>query len=337
MSAPETVLLRRVRQADPAASLVQLAGDASRRRYWRLSHGDGRTRVVMDYGEPFDGETDDVRLARLFSEAGLPVAQVFETWPVEGCLVLEDLGDETLERVLEATTDPAERYVLLERAVALAAEIAERGTPVLKSSDRAAGPSLDTSRFVWEMDFFVEHYVGALWGHASPPPGVRDALHELAGLAAAAPQVMCHRDFHSRNILVRPDGQLAMVDIQDARWGPDAYDLASLLRDAYAEIDQAWITPLVERYLAELAVPPQPGAFRRRFELVAAQRMIKALGTFGYQVAVRGDSRYAPPIPRTLARLRDVLPALQDVPQVAERFGATGLLEIPPNLPEHAR
>jgi aminoglycoside/choline kinase family phosphotransferase len=231
------------------------------------------------------------------------------------------------------SADEAQQYAWLERAVDLAALIAERGTPVLKQSERAAGPSLDTSRFVWEMDFFVQHYVGALWRRTSPPPGVRDALHELAGLAAAAPQVLCHRDLHSRNILVRADGSLAMVDIQDARWGPDAYDLASLLRDAYADIDEAWIAPLVERFRGQLATLPPPAAFARRFELVAAQRMIKALGTFGYQLTVRDDPRYAPAIPRTLERLRLALPRLADVPQLAERFASTGLLELPPDLP----
>ena len=117
-----------------------------------------------------------------------------------------------------------------------------------------------------------------------------------------------------------------MVDIQDARWGPDSYDLASLLRDAYVELDERWIDPLVERYRSSLPEPPEPRAFRRRFDTVCAQRMIKALGTFGYQMSALGRRRYAAAIPRTQARLRRLLPGLDEARGVGELLAAIGLL-----------
>ena len=153
-----------------------------------------------------------------------------------------------------------------------AAEIANRGTPVLKDSERAEGPALDAERFRFEMDYFLEHYVRGLRGIENPPEELTGALHALADRAADTPRrVLCHRDYHSRNLMVAADGSLAMVDIQDARWGPDTYDLASLLHDGYIEFDEDWIDPLIDLYLSALDGPPAEG-FRTRLTRVSAQR-----------------------------------------------------------------
>ena len=98
-----------------------------------------------------------------------------------------------------------------------------------------------------------------------------------------------------------------MVDIQDARWGPDTYDIASLLRDAYVDLEEPEVERLLDAYVSRLA-PDSRSEIRRRFHLSAAQRMIKALGTFGYQISKLGRERYRDAIPRTLARLERLLP-----------------------------
>jgi hypothetical protein len=152
------------------------------------------------------------------------------------------------------------------------------------------------------MRFFLEHYVGSFLGR-SQSVGLREAVETLALKAAVHPRVLCHRDYHSRNIMVREDGSLAMVDIQDARWGPDTYDLASLLCDAYVDLGDREAAELFDIYLQHLPGSPDAPGLRQRFELVATQRMIKALGTFGYQIAVLGRERYRSAIPRTLERL----------------------------------
>ena len=169
-------------------------------------------------------------------------------------------------------------------------------------------------------------------------PALTPALFDLADRAAATPRVMCHRDYHCRNIMVLPDGTLAMVDIQDARWGPDTYDLASLLRDAYMDLDEELVVGLVERYRSALPDPPEPTAFRSRFDVVAAERMIKALGTFGYQIHVRGQARYRDAIPRTVKRLRHFLPEMEGGPALLELLDQAEALTLPPAAPpESAR
>jgi hypothetical protein len=309
--------------------IAPIATDASTREFFRLSLDGGETRVVMDYGGPFREEPSDVRLARVFRQAPLPVAEVLDVVPDPGLLVLQDLGRFTLEQVLLDTTGRATQALslsetgellrerLYREATRLAAAIAVSGTRALAASELATGPALDAERFRFEMDFFVEHFVRRYCGIDSVPPELGSRLQELAELAAETPaRVLCHRDYHSRNLIVRPDGSLAMVDIQDARWGPDTYDLASLLRDAYLDLDEELVERMIRLYSRHLPVLPDPLAFRRRFDRVAAQRMIKALGTFGYQICVRGRERYRDAIPRTLERLGRLLPRLEETADV---------------------
>ncbi len=134
---------------------------------------------------------------------------------------------------------------------------------------------------------------------------------------AAEPPVLCHRDYHSRNLMLN-EGQLYMIDFQDARMGPDTYDLVSLLRDSYVDLPEQTVEELVAYFLALKGAPDEPD-FRRRFNVMALQRNLKALGTFGYQTTARHNPVYIQYIPRTLryarrnlalprfARLREIL------------------------------
>jgi len=314
----------------PGSEAAPIVSGASIRRFYRVRTLEGPSLVLVDYGLPFEDETDDMRLGRVFREAGLPVAEIVDASAAVGCLLLEDLGDVSLaSAMVDAGRGKEAARHLLEQAVILAAQVAGRGTPVLARSDRKSGPALDAERFRFEMDFFLEHYAGGLRGCKSPPAELRDALYALADRAADTPRrVLCHRDFHGRNLMLPPGGGLAMVDIQDARWGPDTYDLASLLRDAYVDIDEAWIAPLVDLYRSALDEPPAEG-FGTRLDRVSAQRMIKALGTFGYQATVRHETRYRDAVTRTLHRLQGLLPAFAETRPLHALLTDAGLLEPP--------
>jgi len=332
MNAPREDVLRFVERRYAGASVERLAGDASYRVFYRVSPPGARSVVLMDYGAPFEGETDDVILGRIFRDAGLRVADLIELLPQHGILVLEDLGNLSLEAALRdprgprADAPPAD----LVRAVELAASVAERGTPVLAASERAAGPALDRERFRYEMDFYLEHFVAGLLAKGSAAETLRPELYRLADLAADSPRrVLCHRDFHSRNLMVLGDGELAMVDIQDARWGPDAYDLASILRDAYLDLDDEWLDTLVDHYLCATAdVDRDSQAFRRRFRIVAGQRMLKALGSFGWLTLTKGTGHYLDAIPRTLARLDRLLSSQDETRDLHWSLERSGLIKL---------
>jgi len=158
-------------------------------------------------------------------------------------------------------------------------------------------------------DVTLQAYRGA----ALTPAG-REALGvELLRIAeelAAEPRVFCHRDYHSRNLMLHA-GQLYIIDFQDARMGPDTYDLVSLLRDSYMDFSEREVDELIAFFLALRGVGAErggtgneAGVFRRRFDLMALQRNLKALGTFGFQAATRGNPVYIQYIPRTIAYVR---------------------------------
>jgi aminoglycoside/choline kinase family phosphotransferase len=98
-------------------------------------------------------------------------------------------------------------------------------------------------------------------------------------------------------------GSLYMIDFQDARLGPDTYDLVSLLRDSYVDITDRERDDLIAYFLA-LTGSTDPAEYARRFDLMAVQRNLKALGTFGFQSAARGNPVYIQYMPRTLHYLR---------------------------------
>jgi N-acetylmuramate 1-kinase len=126
---------------------------------------------------------------------------------------------------------------------------------------------------------------------------------ELAGEA----RVLCHRDYHSRNLMLH-EGRLYIIDFQDTRMGPDTYDLVSLLRDSYVDFTEPQVDELIAFFLAlrgiGVASSPDAAEFRRRFDLMALQRNLKALGTFGFQTATRNNPVYIQYIPRTLTYAR---------------------------------
>src|SRR5207245_7792741 len=151
----------------------------------------------------------------------------------------------------------------------------------------------------WELNFFAKHFVE---GYRASPFGAadRDALDaEWAAIVeelASEPRVLCHRDYHSRNLMLH-DASLYIIDFQDARLGPDTYDLVSLLRDSYVDINDRQLDDLIAYFLA-LTGATDDQEFRRRFDVMALQRNLKALGTFGYQTAVRRNPVYIQYIPR---------------------------------------
>jgi aminoglycoside/choline kinase family phosphotransferase len=118
--------------------------------------------------------------------------------------------------------------------------------------------------------------------------------------------VLCHRDYHSRNLMLHDD-RLFIIDFQDARLGPDTYDLSSLLRDSYVDLPWSVVDDLIAYFLALQGRSGEEEEYRARFDLMALQRNLKALGTFGYQTTSRGNPVYIQYIPRTLNYVRENL------------------------------
>jgi aminoglycoside/choline kinase family phosphotransferase len=290
-----------------AQAIVPLTGDASDRRYFRVLVRDATPIVLAVHAGPIDFATMPfVSIARLFREVPLPVPRILHHSNPLGILGLEDLGDVTLQAHLGAA-DAAEHAAVYRQAVGFIVKLQERGYELESEEYPSYRIAFDVDKLTWELEFFVKHYLLAYKG-ATPSDAERDALrHEWSQMVeelAAEPRVLCHRDYHSRNLMLH-DGSLYIIDFQDARMGPDTYDLVSLLRDSYVDLTPPQVDGLIAYFMAHKGGgPTDEHEFRRRFDLMALQRNLKALGTFGYMTTARSNTVYIQYIPRTVAYVK---------------------------------
>jgi N-acetylmuramate 1-kinase len=286
--------------------VVPLTGDASDRRYFRILLPDSPSIVLALNSSPFDvTKLPFVNVATLMAKMPVPIPAVLGHADDLGILALQDLGDVTLQAHLGAASR-AEHAALYRQAVALIATLQKRGAELASPEYLPYGISFDVEKLTWELGFFIKHFLEAYRG-VTLADDQRAALSEEFAIIvrelAAEPPVLCHRDYHSRNLMLH-ESQLYIIDFQDARMGPDTYDLVSLLRDSYVDLPEQTVDELIAYFLALKGVPGPDPAFRRRFDVMALQRNLKALGTFGYQTTARRNPVYIQYIPRTLRYVR---------------------------------
>jgi len=289
--------------------VVPLTGDASDRRYFRILMPNADSFVLAVHTAPFDyASLPFVNAAELFAAMPVPVPRVLGHAADLGVLALSDLGDVTLQAHLGADS-PATHSALYREAVSFIATFQRRGRELTNPKYGPYAIAFDVEKLTWEMDFFIKHFLEAYRGAVIAAPA-RDALRgELGKMVeelAAEPRVLCHRDYHSRNLMVH-GGTLHIIDFQDARMGPDTYDLVSLLRDSYVDLPERTVDELIAYFLALGGRAGDAALFRRRFDLMALQRNLKALGTFGYQTTTRRNTVYIQYMPRTLRYARENL------------------------------
>jgi aminoglycoside/choline kinase family phosphotransferase len=289
----------------PEHSVVTLTGDASTRRYFRVLPAAGESIVLALHEGPIEFTAlPFVEVGDLLRRMPLPVPAVIGHSDPLGILALEDLGDVTLQGHL-ADADSRERDGLYREAVEFIARLQRRGAELMSATYTPYRLAFDVEKLTWELDFFVQHFLEG-YRRARLSAAERGALagewKAIAEELAAEPRVLCHRDYHSRNLMVH-DGGLFVIDFQDARMGPDTYDLASLLRDSYVDIRGGELDARIADFLS-LSGGADAAEFRRRFDLMAVQRNIKALGTFGNQAAVCGNLSYIQYMPRTIRYIR---------------------------------
>ncbi len=308
--------------------IKEIAGDASTRRFYRVTRG-RKTAVLMVHPEPLTPAAPLFSNHRVMKSIGAPVPRLLESEPSKGLVLVEDLGDETLQKHLvdkraggrpaggrrtsgrPASGRPAggarAAVQLYRQACDLIVLFHENGAAALRPDDFAATSALDCDRFLFELDHFHRHFIRGC-RKLAPSEGdeavLRAFYSDLALRCDRLPRVYCHRDFQSRNLLVRR-GRLGLVDFQDARMGPYTYDAASLLRDSSLDLDERLVDEMLDRLCRRLDLPAEE--FRRDFDLMALERNIKDLGTFGYMATVRGRPEYLEYVPRTVRFIRRTL------------------------------
>src|SRR5919108_742653 len=273
---PSTAHLRalvgRVFPGEPVDLQVRpLPGDASSRRYLRLHFAAAvngtRSLVLMCLAQPYTaGELPFVNVQRYLSLKRIPVPDILWDNAAHGFLLLEDLGDVTLEAAWQgASRAQVAGWYRQALDVLLALQYPESIAP--RGSCVAFRLAFDVEKLMWELDFFLTHMVKQLCGRQLKPAdeaALRGQFWKIAALLARQPRVFPHRDYHSRTLMLH-QGRLRVIDFQDARLGPCQYDLASLVYDCYVVLPADLRQGLLRYYLEHKAMkdgyPPNREAF----------------------------------------------------------------------------
>jgi N-acetylmuramate 1-kinase len=275
------------------AGRAPLAGDASARRYVRVTGGP-RPAVLMDAPPAALDLRPFLTVARWLRERGFSAPEVIAADPSQGLVLLEDLGDDLFSRVL---ADRRLEPLLYETAVDLLASLhrAPADLPL---------PAYDDAWLMREAALLVEWYAPDLGAAAAAE--FRTIWQELLPAARVGDDRFVYVDYHADNLIWLPAraglARVGLLDFQDARRGPSAYDLVSLLEDARRDVDPGLAEAMVERYLA--ARPDlDAAAFRAAYALLGAQRNAKILGLFTRLARRDGKPHYLNLLPRVRAHL----------------------------------
>lgn len=290
-------------QLGPVSAFEVLPVEASTRRFYRVQTPGG-SRVAMDAPPATENNPQFRRLSGLFRDNGVPVPEVV-AFDERGFLLVTDFGD----RLFSA--------VYAEGGQEGALELAIQALVRIQAIPPEAVPPYTPQRFRDELEIFAEWLVGALLD-ARAPAFLADVWRTLVDATQAQPTVTVHRDYHSRNLLVREDGELGIVDFQDALAGPVAYDLVSVLRDCYHVLPERDVARWRARYRALTDPGMDDADFVRAFDLTGMQRHLKAAGIFArLQLRDGRDSHLADIVP-TLARVVAVGRAYPETRRLAE-------------------
>jgi hypothetical protein len=330
-------LVRRRWPAAAVAELSHLAGDFSARRYLRahLRGGDAPATIVVmvlaGSGLPLSSEElaifptpptelPFIDVQRVLHAIGVPVPAIYVAAVDAGVLLLEDAGDTLLWDRAQAR--PAEAEALYRRALDVLVRLHTAGTASPARDSIAFQQRFDARLYHWELDHFREYGIERGLG-VTLDPGRRAALEAsfaaLSAELAAAELVLCHRDFHSWNVLIRDDAPV-VIDFQDALLAPAEYDLASLLTDRITPtlVDPALEGRLLDYYGAQRGVAVD----RRRYGLNALHRALKVIGRLHYIAIEKGKPAPLALLPYVLATARRFLAEVEVPGGLAAAFAA---------------
>nr|WP_240544790.1 phosphotransferase [Paracoccus sp. AK26] len=271
------------------ARVVPLAGDASARRYFRLT-GAGGSAVLMD--DPGGSCGPFLAMTEWLRGHGFGAPAILAQDQAAGLLLVEDLGDDLVARVLER--DPAMAPVIYDRITDLLVDLHRHPVPGFVAP-------LDGPTLAEQVGLFAEWYpqaAGAKGGEVIAPSIAR--LH--ADLAADVPPVLSLRDFHAENLIWRGDAPLGLIDYQDAVACHPAYDLVSALQDARRDVDPRVEAACIARYLAATGLDND--RFRAAYALLGTQRNLRIMGIFTRLCIRDGKPRYLDFMPRVWGYVR---------------------------------
>ena len=304
----------------PQAAKVELHPFKTRgsdRDYFRLTWDETESAVLAHYNPNRRENTFFVEIARFLQSIDIPIARIMGHDPVDCYIVMQDLGDVDLHSL--QNTPWENRRTLYLKTLTLAHRLHSYPALEFPSKKVALAEPFGSALYRWERNYFWENFVERIC-RIHPASGIRDHLEfELAALAdrlSSLPICLVHRDLQSPNIMILREAPY-WIDFQGMRLGTLFYDLGSLLYDPYAALCETEREDLLQFYFQLSQAKMNWRDFRQAFMEASAQRLMQALGAYGYQGSVRGIRDY-------LAQAR---PGLENLCLVLQHAGTLPLLQ----------
>jgi aminoglycoside/choline kinase family phosphotransferase len=281
----------------------------SDRKFYRIAVSDQHSLILAKYGRQREENRHYVAIARFLEGVGVRVPEIYFHDDDEGLIWMEDLGDRDLWSYrMEPWDIRKELYQSALDQVLTLHTRAHVATPIEPPQLQA---EFNAELYRWEQNYFLENCLVRHFGLDADQVEEscdRARLSEIAERLASLPRCYVHRDFQSQNIVIK-DGAACFIDFQGMRPGLPQYDLASLLYDPYVRLPREEREELLGHYLESLADLGQAAAadFRQTFDLCAMQRLMQALGAYGFLGHVKERSHFLEHIPGALTFLREVL------------------------------
>ncbi len=295
---------------------VAVYGGGSDRDFYRILYGSNESAILMRYGRAREENGFYVRIAEFLRSIGIRVPRIYHHSPEQGLVLMEDLGEVSLWMLRLAPEEVRMKYYkrALKEICTLHAFPADAFPIETVPLMEGFGPAL----YRWERDYFRINFVAGFCriDHGSYDAGLlEEELDALAGRLEKTGRSLIHRDFQSQNLMVLRDG-IALIDFQGMRYGTCFYDLGALLYDPYAALTEMERMELLSYYYTISGSGMKWTEFQKCFREAAAQRLMQALGAFGFLGLNQGKKDFLGHIPSGVENLIDAAGRSGRLPQL---------------------
>ena len=297
--------------------IVPLTGDASTRRYYRVITDTNSYVSCLGEANRADNDSDFLNVYNAFENFGVRVPKVYDYNIKKGYFLQEDLGNTTLLSHISLLQNEDEIFEIYKKIIDILMQI-----HTIPADEKYSWGSLkfDHEKLMYEMNFTKQYFINSFLRATLTEKEERifdEQFTRMIGELVKEDMVLCHRDFHSRNIMMK-HGEPVVIDFQDARQGIAQYDLVSMLEDCYFQVSPKNIKKLKKYYMENASSLTQSKEqFERLYDLMTIQRVFKAIGSFSYINEDREDSRYLKYIGFAMEKLRN---KLKKYPEYKELF-----------------
>src|SRR6266403_264665 len=281
----------------------------SDRKFYRIRRAADQRLILVKYNLEREENRHYVEIANFLAKHGIRAPEIYFHDPAEGLIWIEDLGERDLYSYRRESW--LVRRAFYESALDEIATLHALPAPICSEMKEHLPAEFNAELYAWEQNYFFENCIGRYFkvDHAKLAELAQlPALKEIAERLAVFPRVLVHRDFQSQNIIVR-NGQAYLIDFQGMRPGLAEYDLASLLYDPYVKLAEAERAELIA-YCRERHInngKPINGEFDSKLRLCAMQRLMQALGAYGFLGLVKGHKHFLKHVPAAMKSLHSVV------------------------------